>query len=96
MSRDAFVLRTAVFGGDPLAALMGNLRDGSTICDFGRRDGVAVRNTELKNHMDWRLRLLSEKYLEEKGLPHTRDMLKMHFRQMAWWEQCIAAMQQEN
>lgn len=92
MSRDAFFLRTAVSGGDPLTALVENLRDGSTICDFGRRDRVAVRNAELQIYIDWRLGLLSEKYLEEKALPHTRDMLEMHFRQMEWWEQCIAAM----
>jgi len=55
MSRDAFVLRTAVFGGDPLAALIGNLQGGSTICDFGRRDKAAARSAELQIYMHWRL-----------------------------------------
>lgn len=96
MSQDAFVLQTAAFGGDPLATLMGNLRHGSTICDFGRRDRVAVRNAELQIYIEWRLRLVREKYWEERELPHIRDVLDMHSRQMAWWVQCILAMQQKS
>lgn len=96
MRRGAFILRTSMFGGDPLAFLTSGLPGLSTTRDAGKRDEIAVRNAELQIYVDWRLWRLGERYWDELGLQGTRDTLDMHFRQMARWLRCIAIMEAEH
>lgn len=93
MHRNAFILRTSIFGRDPLAFLTRSIPSLSRTRDAGRRDEIAVRKAELQIYVDWRLWRLRERHWDEIGLQDTQVTLDMHFRQMAWWLRCIAVMQ---
>lgn len=53
MHRNAFILRTSIFGRDPLAFLTRSIPGLSRTRDAGRRDEIAVRKAELQIYVDW-------------------------------------------
>jgi hypothetical protein len=76
MHRDAFILQTAVSGGDPLTALKGFFPVGQTVYDLGRRDQTAVQDSDMKNYLEWRMERLLESFGDEIDHQDTQDQLR--------------------
>jgi hypothetical protein len=86
MYSDAFILRTAASGGDPLTALKDLFPVGLILRDIGIRHHTASQDAALKYYFEWREQRLWEMYGDEIDHPAVEYELEQQFRQMTQWK----------
>jgi hypothetical protein len=86
MHRNAFILRTAASGDDPLTALRDLFPVGLILRDMGIRHRTTSQGADLNYCFEWRVQRLWEMYGDEIDHQDVKYELEQQFRQMTQWK----------
>jgi hypothetical protein len=86
MHSNAFILRTATSGDDPLTNLRGFFPVGLILRDIGMRHRTASQDGDLNYYFERRAQRLWEMYGEEIDHQDVEYELEQQFRQMTQWK----------
>ena len=89
MHSNAFILRTAASGDDPLTALRNLFPVGLILRDIGIRRRTASQDADLNYYFEWRVQRLLEMYGDEIDCQDVKYELEQQFRQMTQWKHLL-------
>jgi hypothetical protein len=86
LHRNAFILRTAVWKEDPLAALRGLFPVGLILRDIETRHRTVSQDVDLNCYFEWRMQHLQQMYGDEIDNKDVKYESEQQFRQMTQWK----------